>query len=38
MGELAAQARQNNIADLGSVRYAVLETSGTISFLTDHPA
>jgi uncharacterized membrane protein YcaP (DUF421 family) len=38
LGELAAQARQNNIADLGSVRYAVLETSGTISFLTDHPA
>jgi uncharacterized membrane protein YcaP (DUF421 family) len=38
LGELAAQARQNNIADLASVRYAVLETSGTISFLTDQPA
>jgi uncharacterized membrane protein YcaP (DUF421 family) len=35
LGELAAQARERNIADLGSVRYAVLETSGTISFLTD---
>ncbi len=35
LGELAAQARQRDILDLGSVRYAVLETSGTISFLTD---
>lgn len=35
LGELAAEARQNDIADLGSVRYAVLETSGSISFLTD---
>jgi uncharacterized membrane protein YcaP (DUF421 family) len=35
LGELAAQARQNDIADLGSIRYAVLETSGSISFLTD---
>ena len=35
IGELAAEARQNDIADLGSVRYAVLETSGSISFLTD---
>ena len=35
LGELAAQARQNDITDLGSVRYAVLETSGSISFLTD---
>lgn len=35
MGELAAQARQNDIADLRTVRFAVLETSGTISFLTD---
>jgi uncharacterized membrane protein YcaP (DUF421 family) len=35
LGELAAQARQSDIADLGSVRYAVLETSGAISFLTD---
>jgi uncharacterized membrane protein YcaP (DUF421 family) len=33
--ELAAQARTNNIADLGEVHYAVLETSGAISFLTD---
>jgi uncharacterized membrane protein YcaP (DUF421 family) len=33
--ELAAQARMNNIADLGDVQYAVLETSGAISFLTD---
>ena len=35
LGELAAQARQKDITDLGAVRYAVLETSGTISFLTD---
>src|SRR5438128_955739 len=35
LGELAAQARQRDISDLASVRYAVLETSGTISFLTD---
>jgi uncharacterized membrane protein YcaP (DUF421 family) len=35
LGELAAEARQNDIADLGSVRYAVLETSGSISFLTE---
>jgi uncharacterized membrane protein YcaP (DUF421 family) len=35
IGELAAEARQNDIADLGSIRYAVLETSGAISFLTD---
>jgi uncharacterized membrane protein YcaP (DUF421 family) len=35
LGELAAEARQNDITDLGSVRYAVLETSGSISFLTD---
>lgn len=34
LGELAAQARQKNIADLTQVDYAVLETSGTISFLT----
>jgi uncharacterized membrane protein YcaP (DUF421 family) len=32
--ELAAQARQNNIADVADVDYAVLETSGVISFLT----
>jgi uncharacterized membrane protein YcaP (DUF421 family) len=36
LGELAAEARQNDISDLGTVRYAVLETSGSISFLTDH--
>ena len=35
IGELAAEARQNDIADLGSIRFAVLETSGAISFLTD---
>jgi uncharacterized membrane protein YcaP (DUF421 family) len=35
LGELAAEARQNDISDLGTVRYAVLETSGSISFLTD---
>lgn len=35
IGELAAQARQHDISDLDVVRYAVLETSGTISFLTD---
>jgi uncharacterized membrane protein YcaP (DUF421 family) len=33
--ELAAQARMNNIADLADVHYAVLETSGAISFLTE---
>jgi uncharacterized membrane protein YcaP (DUF421 family) len=33
--ELAAQARQHNIADLEQVDYAVLETSGVISFLTE---
>ncbi len=32
---MAAEARQRHILDLGSVRYAVLETSGRISFLTD---
>src|SRR5689334_12272789 len=35
MAELAAQARQSNIASLAGVRYAVLETSGRISFITD---
>jgi uncharacterized membrane protein YcaP (DUF421 family) len=35
LGELAAEARQNDISDLATVRYAVLETSGSISFLTD---
>ena len=34
LAELAAQARQNNIATLDVVRYAVLETSGQISFIT----
>jgi uncharacterized membrane protein YcaP (DUF421 family) len=33
--ELAAQARQHNISDLGDIHYAVLETSGAISFLTN---
>jgi uncharacterized membrane protein YcaP (DUF421 family) len=33
--ELAAQARMKDIADLGDVDYAVLETSGAISFLTN---
>ena len=32
--ELAAQARLVQIADLGAVRWAVLETNGRISFLT----
>ncbi|HEX5197388.1 MAG TPA: YetF domain-containing protein, partial [Gaiellales bacterium] len=32
--ELAAQARQRNIRNLADVDYAVLETSGVISFLT----
>jgi uncharacterized membrane protein YcaP (DUF421 family) len=31
--ELAVQARQNQIASLDQVRWAVLETSGTISFI-----
>lgn len=31
--ELAAEARQQQIADLASVRFAVLETSGRISFV-----
>jgi uncharacterized membrane protein YcaP (DUF421 family) len=35
LGELAAQARQHDIANLDTIRYAVLETSGTISFLTE---
>jgi uncharacterized membrane protein YcaP (DUF421 family) len=34
LGEVAAQARQNDIARLDDVDYAVLETSGAISFLT----
>ncbi len=32
--ELAAQARLVQIADLGQVRWAVLETNGRVSFLT----
>jgi uncharacterized membrane protein YcaP (DUF421 family) len=32
--ELVAEARQNQIASLDDVRFAVLETSGKISFLT----
>ena len=35
LAELAAQARQNNIPTLDRVRYAVLETSGSISFITE---
>ncbi len=31
--ELAAEARQNQVADLADVRFAVLETSGVISFI-----
>src|SRR5690348_1028348 len=33
-GELAAEARGQGIFDLGEVRWAVLETSGKISFVT----
>jgi uncharacterized membrane protein YcaP (DUF421 family) len=33
--ELAAEARQQQIADLADVRFAVLETSGRISFLQE---
>jgi uncharacterized membrane protein YcaP (DUF421 family) len=32
--ELEAEARQNQIAALGDVRYAVLETNGRVSFVT----
>jgi len=35
LAELAAQARQSNISTLDGVRYAVLETSGRISFITE---
>lgn len=31
--ELAAEARLNSVADLASVRFAVLETNGAISFV-----
>lgn len=34
LAEIAAQARQNGIARLGEVEYAVLETGGSISFLS----
>jgi uncharacterized membrane protein YcaP (DUF421 family) len=34
LAEVEAQARQHDIASLAGVRYAVLETNGTISFLT----
>jgi uncharacterized membrane protein YcaP (DUF421 family) len=33
--ELAAEARQAQVASLGSVRFAVLETNGKISFLVN---
>ena len=33
--ELGAEARQSQIGSLGDVRFAVLETSGQISFVTD---
>jgi uncharacterized membrane protein YcaP (DUF421 family) len=33
--EIAAEARQQQIADLADVRYAVLETNGRISFITN---
>lgn len=36
--ELAAEARQQQIADLADVRFAVLETSGRISFLQERGA
>jgi uncharacterized membrane protein YcaP (DUF421 family) len=32
--ELAAEARQNSIGSLKDVRYAILESSGKISFIT----
>jgi uncharacterized membrane protein YcaP (DUF421 family) len=32
--ELAAEARQQSIGSLGDVRYAILESSGKISFIT----
>ncbi|MBJ7471160.1 MAG: DUF421 domain-containing protein [Solirubrobacteraceae bacterium] len=33
MEDLASEARQNSIADLAGVRFAVLETNGVISFV-----
>jgi uncharacterized membrane protein YcaP (DUF421 family) len=35
LGELAAQARQSQIADLSDVAWAVLETNGKISFIPE---
>jgi uncharacterized membrane protein YcaP (DUF421 family) len=32
--ELGAEARQQSIADMDSVRYAVLESNGRVSFIT----
>jgi uncharacterized membrane protein YcaP (DUF421 family) len=32
--ELGAEARQQSIADLDSIRYAVLESNGRVSFIT----
>ena len=37
IAELAAEARLQQIADLGKVRFAILETTGGISFITDSP-
>ena len=34
MDELRAEARQQSIASLDDVRYAVLETNGRVSFIT----
>ena len=34
LAEIESQARQNGIASLDGVRYAMLETNGAISFLT----
>jgi uncharacterized membrane protein YcaP (DUF421 family) len=33
--ELGAEARQSQIGSLHDIRFAVLETSGRISFITD---
>ena len=35
LGELAAQARMNQIADLSDVAWAVLETNGKVSFIPE---
>jgi uncharacterized membrane protein YcaP (DUF421 family) len=37
LGEVEAEARLQQIASLGDVRWAVLETNGKISFLVDKP-